>query len=1017
MTFFWKKQPSIANRMSGFIFGSILILAVFVILANQLINQKFTSIDQKMEQKMQEKTDMQNVSEQFQQTVIAFRAYVVLDNRDKLADYQKEQATMDEMFKEMNATLASDPSKKEKAALSAKLLTQWQQYTVLMQDSAKAKQENTQTAAGEKAITEKRTAIYNQMIKDLNTLTGIYSKEVDDVLAEKKTFDRGIILIPIIMLIGSAATGWLLIGYMRKWVLAPVLKIEETVRRIAGGEYLFLDELKREDELGRLQQGINTMTTALTQRRDDLEQTYKELLYQRDMLEAQNEEIIAQQDEQHETLEKLTERENELETLSSYLGKLSGYTDLPVFLENALPALLDATRQDAAIVVRHDPDAGGYHIIYSIGYPQNQYPRLERELYGPASRVFAEKRPISTRRTLSLGEQGLHSGYMSAVDQYFPLLNDKQEAMGFLLLTTYGTDIRDEKQQRVAHGLIKQFSLAFYAQLINEERKKQAIALSNLHAEVLQEKHAISVQRNLITSILESTREGILLCNQRGEVAFASQQMRMNFGREDMVGKQLLELCRQLDTKLSRESGTLCEVIGTLLSEETDFVNERFMLRKESEAPRHFELYARPVTLEQAGMDKGFLFVIRDRTEEEKIDELKNEFVSIVSHELRTPLATILGFMEILLNRDVQADKQKKYMQTIFKEANRLSTLINDFLDLQRMESGRQVYHFAPVDLRLVVEEVAEQWNGKQSHAIHLELPDGPAYVYADHDRLTQVLHNLVSNALKYSPAAECIDIRLRRGEGQLLLEIQDYGLGIPADSIDKLFTKFFRVDNSDRRQIGGTGLGLAIVKEILDVHKGKITFRPGAEKGSIFTIELKEYIPRSIGGKILILEDDDSLARLMYETIEKLELPIILMKSAEEASMALESEQGQPLLCIVDIQLEGAQSGWDFIAKLNRHPDYHPTPVIVTTVLEPPVGYHETEKAKYVKKPFAVEWLLQVVMHLLKQNQPKPHLVFPFQDETAITMSLMEQGIHVADLKVKEDIIEVDVKKVDEPD
>jgi DNA-binding response OmpR family regulator len=163
-------------------------------------------------------------------------------------------------------------------------------------------------------------------------------------------------------------------------------------------------------------------------------------------------------------------------------------------------------------------------------------------------------------------------------------------------------------------------------------------------------------------------------------------------------------------------------------------------------------------------------------------------------------------------------------------------------------------------------------------------------------------------------------------------------------------------------------------------------------------------------------LEDNEALSKLINAALDKLELPIVLMRSAEEAIMAIEREQDEPpLLCIVDIRLEGSLSGWDFISRLNRHHDFHDTPVVVTTVLEPPVTYHETENAKYLKKPFAIDWLLEVVMQLLRTKQPNPHLVFPFQDEVAITISLKEQGIQVADLKVKEDIIEVDVKKLDE--
>ena len=136
--------------------------------------------------------------------------------------------------------------------------------------------------------------------------------------------------------------------------------------------------------------------------------------------------------------------------------------------------------------------------------------------------------------------------------------------------------------------------------------------------------------------------------------------------------------------------------IEALIDGSLSNLTQRFSFEQEDQL-QHAELYATVVSEDTE--QQGYLFVFRDRTEEERIDEMKNELISIVSHELRTPLASVLGFIEILLHRELSQEKQKKYMETINKEAHRLSNLINDFLDLQRMESGRQLYHFSPVNL------------------------------------------------------------------------------------------------------------------------------------------------------------------------------------------------------------------------------------------------------------------------------------------------------------------------------
>lgn len=258
-------------------------------------------------------------------------------------------------------------------------------------------------------------------------------------------------------------------------------------------------------------------------------------------------------------------------------------------------------------------------------------------------------------------------------------------------------------------------------------------------------------------------------------------------------------------------------------------LQQRFTYQNEQGQTIHYELYATHVSSDEEEK-VGHLFVLRDRTEEEKVDEMKTEFISVVSHELRTPLSTVLGFMEILLHRTLPIDKQKKYMETIYKEGKRLSNLLNDFLDLQRMQAGKQNYQ-------------------GQNHHIVLTKPKQDIYVKADTDQLTQVIHNLLSSAGKYSPGAEKIDVRVQLDKSHVQITVQDYGLGIPKDTGDQLFQKFYRVDNSDRRQIGGTGLGLAIVKEIVERHQGTITYVSELGTGSTFIVTLP-LMDSSIGNE-----------------------------------------------------------------------------------------------------------------------------------------------------------------------
>ncbi|WP_028551316.1 ATP-binding protein [Paenibacillus sp. UNC451MF] len=742
------------------------------------------------------------------------------------------------------------------------------------------------------------------------------------------------------------------------------------------------------------------------------EETYR---YMAESLEAQNEEIIAQQEEQEQTLEKLSQREQELETISSYQEKLSGSLNMNQFLESSIPALLSSLQMDAALLVIQSQTASGqqssYDILYAVGYPSNLPSRMEHELFGPALRVFTEKVQIDCKRELSAEETGLHRSMTYAIDQYHPLFDDKQEVIGFLLLTGYLSS-RTEQQGRVGKGLMRQFGLAFLAQQMNEERHLQSRHLEQLNEQLLQEKALIEEQRDLIENILESTHEGMMLCDASGKLLFANQRMKSYFTVAEHSGDNWTELARNIE-KVIPSFSPVRKAMEGLLNGSLDKLTERFAFIDEEEQQRYIELYATKVGDKKNQQERGYLFVFRDRTEEEKVDEMKNEFISIVSHELRTPLASVLGFIEILLHRQLAPDKQQKYMQTIYKEAHRLSTLINDFLDLQRMESGKQVYHFAPVELVSVIHEVAEQWKEKLSHDIHIVSADPEVWVRADADRLKQVAHNLISNAIKYSPQADKVNIAIDSQAGQVKLHISDYGLGIPEEAKSKLFSKFYRVDNSDRRQIGGTGLGLAIVKEIVDAHHGAITFDSVMGEGTTFTVQLESYTFPDVDGSIIVLEDDDNLAKLIQVALGKLDIPTVHLRSAEEGIAALARVRTTPpRLCIVDIHLEGSKNGWDFMAELYDHPTFFRTPVIVSTALEPPLNYHEKDIEKFLRKPFSMEKLLQVADQLLFHTDKHPAYVFPEQDEALITSSLRKKGIEVTEITHGQDTIQVELKR-----
>lgn len=237
----------------------------------------------------------------------------------------------------------------------------------------------------------------------------------------------------------------------------------------------------------------------------------------------------------------------------------------------------------------------------------------------------------------------------------------------------------------------------------------------------------------------------------------------------------------------------------------------------------------------------GTMLVLRDVTAETEIDRMKSELVSTVSHELRTPLSSIYGFTELMLERDLKDSRRELYLKTIHDEAKRLSYLVSDFLDLQKMEAGKQTFEWESVDLyELARDSVIFYQETTDLHHIHLDADSNQDFqIEADLAGMQQLLGNLLSNAVKYSPEGGNILVSLERLDNQVIIKVRDNGIGIPSSALPNLFGKFYRVDNSDRRKIGGTGLGLAICKEITKAHEGHLHVESIYGEGSTFICEL----------------------------------------------------------------------------------------------------------------------------------------------------------------------------------
>lgn len=240
---------------------------------------------------------------------------------------------------------------------------------------------------------------------------------------------------------------------------------------------------------------------------------------------------------------------------------------------------------------------------------------------------------------------------------------------------------------------------------------------------------------------------------------------------------------------------------------------------------------------------RGAVAVLRDITQERKLDKMRNDFVANVSHELRTPLSMLQGYSEAIVDDIVATpEEHKELAQIIYDESARMTKLVNELLSLARMEAGHVELFQETLELRPYLERIQRKFsNLARERDIHLflELSTTHTHVHIDPDRMEQVLTNLIDNALRHTPSEGSVTIRAR-GDKALLIEISDTGSGIPQEDLPFVFERFYKADKARTRgRLGGTGLGLAIAKNLVEAHGGTISVQSKLGEGTTFTIAL----------------------------------------------------------------------------------------------------------------------------------------------------------------------------------
>ena len=336
---------------------------------------------------------------------------------------------------------------------------------------------------------------------------------------------------------------------------------------------------------------------------------------------------------------------------------------------------------------------------------------------------------------------------------------------------------------------------------------------------------ATAILDGMVESVIAvDGQEGILLMNERARTLFG-----VGAGRGE--GKPFLEVVRNADLHEIFRSG---RTAGGVFRQELRLVH-----------PAERTLRVTAVPLRLAGEEPGLVLVIDDITELRRLEQVRTEFIANVSHELRTPLTAIQGYLETLLGGALEErEHARRFVEIAFRHTERLGRLLNDLTDLSNIELGKVSLRLAPTPLGPLVDSVLELVAVKARDGevtLQAEVSEGLG-VRADHDRLLQILINLIDNAVKYTPAGGSVTVRARRtGDGRVALSVIDTGVGIPRADLPRITERFYRVDKARSRELGGTGLGLAIVKHLVLAHGGDLVIESDEGRGTTVRVLLSD--------------------------------------------------------------------------------------------------------------------------------------------------------------------------------
>ncbi len=800
----WKNSISTQFLIINGIFFLVLVTGIIALLVYEYsLSKDFIDRNKELEEKEEL---IKSIDDEINSSFLKYRGYVAFSDQEMLAEAKESEFQIKKDIDSLEEMVMD-----ENDAQFVGQVTDFHQFyfSIYLPKVENLMEQDAMDELKDYLFIQGNSADIMSFMKDMKDYRYKVDGEIEnnvELMADKIQASQLLFALYFLLVISLLFTiTWVLI----KKVGRPLRELSEAAEDITNGRTAKLPSYQNDSN------EIAVLSNALQKMVNTLQYKEEELIGQNEELIAQQDELQAQQEQLQETLSLIEESNEQLGIRNTFIHDMAETLSRETLLENVVRNMGKVLNAHVGIMMMLNDNKSAA----SIGLSQGAVKQLREE----ENNVFLQQlkethKSFKISRKCSPQENTYHTIDLTAFDLFIPVITSKGTMAAYMQFTRYDAPF-SYRDVETGEALAKQVSMALEKVDLYEDSEEN---------------------RLFYQDILNTIQEGVLLVDEKGSILQSNTKM---CGIMDYPNpKRLLHLSFEEWTTVLVEKADDKEKLRSDLL-------HTFDMKVTNDAAFIFELNQKDETcvmkmykekVYRQDLSYGYILVFRDITKEYEVDRMKSEFVSTVSHELRTPLASVLGFTERMLYKELSEDRKKTYLTTIYQEAKRLTALINDFLDVQKMEAGKQLYRRAEEDIVDIIQEVSGVFQVNSStHPIDLKVLTANTKVEGDREKLLQVMANLLSNSIKYSPGGGEIHITLSSRNNMLQIDIKDNGIGIPEEAIPNLFTKFYRVDNSDLRKIGGTGLGLSIVKEIVQAHDGDIRIASQLDEGTTVTILL----------------------------------------------------------------------------------------------------------------------------------------------------------------------------------